>query len=387
MNLEEILERANNGDQQALQMVLQMDPKMFELTKEDFGGSENDNTGLPRELPDPQLLGMYKGPGRGFADEMISEGEIARAQLEDEKYDLPASPSASGFYNVGSNALDAATAIPRGIASGYSAVADSDSALSYFVPQSPLDAVLRGAAFTTLYDGFQEGKKILQEGRRNALFPKKPLTKAEKNRGFKKPYKTEMSTEVKDQLERGPKSGNTRAYLPPSDEKPEGRFKKSPRDKFDKTLKKAGLSSVDEILGNSKYQGSFKQQLLQHVDEVKSKELKGWNRVTGSLTARLGKALSPAKIEDGKVKARVPSGNALKATGIGAGAYGAASALYGIADSYIPRDEFKEIKEEEAKIIEELIPQADVLDLENQIESMDMYVRGCLLYTSDAADE
>ena len=159
-------------------MVSQMDPKMFELTKEDFGGSENDNTGLPRELPDPQLLGMYKGPGRGFADEMISEGEIARAQLEDEKYDLPASPSASGFYNVGSNALDAATAIPRGIASGYSAVADSDSALSIIVPQSPLDAVRRGAAFTTLYDGFQEGKKILQEGRRNALFPKKPLTKA-----------------------------------------------------------------------------------------------------------------------------------------------------------------------------------------------------------------
>ena len=392
MNIDDLLDRALAGDQQAVQEVVKMQAKgEFDLTPQDFGAPPPNTTTMPG-LPSIDIIqgAQYRGPGRGFdrPPDEVSNADRERAKLESDRYDLPASPSVIPFYNVGSNIGNALTSGPRVFGNFYSDVAnyqDDDPTttgflerVTGFIPQSPVDTALLAGAGLTLADGTKAVRDLRKDYNFSKLF--------EDATGKVKKGTQALTPEFKQDFDRGPTTGSeaSRAYQVPGDgrtkeEVEQGKKPKrgNPRAKFDKKLKKAGLRPIDEILADPKYSGSARNRLLQHAQEVKSKQFKGWDKVTkGSLTGKVASKLNPTiQKEDGKFKLSPGVGNALRAAGLGAGAYGATMGILGIKDAYVPPSEFKAIEEELRRIKEELLPEAEILDLERDIEKINMYAR------------
>jgi hypothetical protein len=308
--------------------------------------------GVPQGAPKgrPSLPGLdemtrYQGPSRGLDPNRLDNSNALQAQLDEIVTERDKGPL--------DHAMDYGKTIGGFVPETYSTI---NSLTGGLLPENAGQGVLTTAGLYSGYEGLRAGKSYLDRNKVNAL--------------------TKTDSKGKTVLNEDKLKLDGRGQPPKRGKETKGvkkLFAGTEREKFEKTLKKAGLPTIEEIK-KGKGKGSFRAALLSEIDKVKSEKYgKRWFDVKDRLKdTRAYQGYS--KISGAQGKAETAK-NYLKGAGaltaIGSGTLG----IMGLSDTITTSEQDLKIAEEIENLENNLIPAAEMEDLINDEKSIQNWLR------------
>ena len=308
--------------------------------------------GVPQGAPKgrPSLPGLdemsrYQGPARGLDPSRLDNSNALQAQLDEMVTERD-----KGALD---HAMDYGKAIGGLVPEAYSTMNNLTGGL---LPENAGQGALTSAALYGGYEGYRAGKSYLDRNKVNAL------TKYD-SKGNTVLNEDKLKLDGRGQPPRNGKEAKGVKKL----------FGGTERDKFVKTLKKAGLPTIEEIK-KSKGKGSFRAALLKEIDKVKSEKYgKKWFDIKDRLKdTRAYQGYSKISNAQGK---REAAKNIVKGAGVFAGISGGALGLMGLGDSITTSEQDLKIAEEIEDLEKNLIPAAEMEDLISDEKSIQTWLR------------